>query len=40
VPQKELEEAPRGQMEDPMQEEAARCPSEEEQAKRAYHSSH
>ena len=36
MPRKELEEVPKGQMEDPMQEEAARSRSKEEQAKRAY----
>ena len=40
VPRKELEEVPRGQMEDSMQEEATRGLSEEKQAKCSYYSSH
>ena len=39
MPRKELEEVPRCQTEDPMQEEAARGLSEEEHAKRSYNSS-
>jgi len=39
VPRKELEEIPRAQMEDLMQEEVARSLLEEEQAKHAYYSS-
>ena len=40
MPRKELEEVPRGQMDDSMQEKVARYCSKEEQAKRAYHSSY
>ena len=39
MPRKELEEVPRCQTEDPMQEEATRGLSKEEQDKRSYYSS-
>ena len=40
MPRKELEEVPRDQMEDSMQEVAERELSEEEQIKRSYYRSH
>jgi len=40
VPQKEQEEVPINQTEDPKMEDVGRSRSEEEQAKHAYHNSH